>query len=487
MSTRSRTSSAALAALLVPGALLAQEADSWVGTWRGDLTVGPQVLPLVIHISQGDEGLEASLDSPAQGATGIPVAAVEVDGVRLVLDVQVIQGRYEGDLQDDGTVEGTWAQGPNALPLVLERVPEGEDVTGVPSPEDRPQTPRPPFPYSVEEVRVPNPIGGFELAGTLTWPAGEGPFPGVVLVSGSGPQDRDETLAGHKPFAVLADHLTRAGIAVLRYDDRGVAESGGEFASATSEDFASDADAALAWLAARPQVRGDAVGIVGHSEGGLVGPLVAARSDRPRFLVLLAGPGVPGRDILLTQTRAIAELQSASEAAIATNERMLLGVFRALDGTDDPEESAARIREVLTSEIGHLDPVERAAAGIPEDDPGPWLDAQVAEFNSPWMRFFLSHDPASALEATRVPVLAVNGSLDSQVDADINLTAIEAALRRGDNSDYTVEELPGLNHLFQGAPTGNPTEYGVIDETMSPVLMDRVAEWILERWGGPSR
>jgi fermentation-respiration switch protein FrsA (DUF1100 family) len=480
-----RIPAAALATVLLPVALLGQEPiDSWVGTWQGDLTVGPQVLPLVIHISQGAEGLEATMDSPAQGAAGIPVSAVEVDGVSLVLEVQVIQGRYEGSLQDDGTVDGTWTQGPNALPLVLERVPEGGEVPGAPRPEDRPQTPRPPFPYSVEEVRFPNPEGGFELAGTLTTPEGEGPFPGVVLVSGSGPQDRDETLAGHKPFAVLADHLTRAGIAVLRYDDRGVGESGGEFASATSEDFATDADAALAWLAERPEVRGDAVGIVGHSEGGLVGPLVAARSDRPRFLVLLAGPGVPGRDILLTQTRAIAELQSASQTAMATNDRVLLGAFRVVAETDDAAESAERIREVLASEIEKLDPEERSAAGIPADDPGPWLDAQVAEFNSPWMRFFLNHDPASALEATRVPVLAVNGSLDSQVDADINLVAIEAALRRGGNSDYTVEEIPGLNHLFQEAPTGNPTEYAVIEQTMSPVLMDRVADWILERTSG---
>jgi dienelactone hydrolase len=477
---RTRTTPVALAALILPVALLAQEPDSWVGSWRGELNVG-QVLPLVIHITQGEAGLEATMDSPAQGATGIPVSAVEVEGPRLVLEVQAVQGRYEGTLQDDGSVDGTWTQGPNSLPLVLDRAPEGGAEAEMPGPEDRPQTPKAPFPYESEDVRFPNPGVGFELAGTLSVPTGSGPFPGVVLVSGSGPQDRDETLAGHKPFAVLADHLTRAGIAVLRYDDRGVGRTGGVFATATSEDLATDAEAALAWLAARPEVRADAVGIVGHSEGGLVGPLVAARSELPRFLVLLAGPGVPGRDVLRTQSRAIAELQGASETAIETNDRVLTAAFEVLQETDDPADSAERIRGMLEEEVMTLAPAERAAAGIPEDDPGPWLDTQVAQFTSPWMRFFLAHDPAPALEATRVPVLAVNGSLDSQVDADINLTAIEAALTRGGNPDFTMEELAGLNHLFQEAETGNPTEYGSIDQTMSPQAMDRVARWILER------
>jgi fermentation-respiration switch protein FrsA (DUF1100 family) len=482
MSLRTRRIRVALGALLIPAALLGQDRDSWVGTWQGDLTVGPQVLPLVIHIAQGGEGLEATMDSPAQGATGIPVAAVEVVGPRLMLDVEAIQGRYEGDLRDDGTVEGTWTQGPTSLPLVLERVPEGEEAAAVPRPEDRPQTPECPCPYTVEEVRFPNPAGGFELAGTLTVPPGPGPFPGVVLVSGSGPQDRDETLAGHKPFAVLADHLTRAGVAVLRYDDRGVGGSGGEFASATSLDFATDADAALAWLAARPEVRGDAVGIVGHSEGGLVGPLVASTSERPRFLVLLAGPGVPGNEILRTQSRAISELQGVSTASMDLTDRILEGAFRILRETEDGGDAARRIRSLLTEAVADLSPEDRAAAGIPGDDLGPWLDAEVAQLTSPWMRFFLSHDPAPPLEATRVPVLALNGSLDSQVDADVNLAAIEAALRRGGNPDYTVEALPGLNHLFQEAESGSPAEYAGIDQTMSPRAMDRVARWILERW-----
>jgi pimeloyl-ACP methyl ester carboxylesterase len=289
---------------------------------------------------------------------------------------------------------------------------------------------------------------------------------------------------GHKPFAVLADHLTRAGIAVLRYDDRGVGDSGGDFASATSVEFATDAEAALAFLASRPEVDAAAIGIVGHSEGGLVGPLVATRSDRARFLVLLAGPGVPGRDILRIQSRDVAELQGASSAVIDANASILEALFGVMAETDDPEEAAARARLVLEGEVAELDSAERAAFEIPADDLGPWLDAEVAQFTSPWMRYFIEYDPAPALEATTVPVLALNGDRDAQVDAEINLAAIEAALERGGNPDYTVEALPGLNHLFQEAATGSPTEYAAIDQTMSPRVMDRVAEWILERFGG---
>ncbi|MEJ2538471.1 MAG: alpha/beta fold hydrolase [Gemmatimonadota bacterium] len=481
MRTRPRAMVAALAVLLLPTSLVAQE--GWVGSWQGSLQVGPQSLPLVIHVTRGSDGLEATMDSPAQGSTGIPVSAVRTSADSLILEVQVIQGRFRGERQADGRIAGTWSQGSNSLPLVLERVPEGEEPRGAPDPADRPQTPRCPCPYDSQEVRFPNPAGGFELAGTLTLPRGPGPFPGVVLVSGSGPQDRDETLLGHKPFAVLADHLTRRGIAVLRYDDRGVGGSAGEFASATSEDFATDAEAALAWLGARPEVRADAVGIVGHSEGGLVAPLLAARSERPRFLVLLAGPGVTGLDVLRTQSRDIAQLQGAAPAALEMNDRVLVRLHGIMRETRDSAEAASRMRAALEEEVGRLTPAERAAAGVPED-PDAWLDAQVNQFNTPWMRYFLDHDPGPELEATRVPVLALNGSLDTQVDADINLRAIEEALERGGNPDYTVEELEGLNHLFQEAGTGNPAEYAGIDQTMSPQAMDRVASWILERFGG---
>lgn len=481
-----------LAAVSAPAApLAAQAADGsrWVGDWGGTLQAGPTELPIVFHITEGDEGLSATMDSPAQGAFGIPMDAVVVAGDTLTLSLRAAQARYQGVLQADGTVAGTWTQGPAALPLNLAPVEAGAeavdpDVPVIPDPATRPQTPKPPFPYGSEAVRFPNPAGDFELAGTLTLPQGEGPFPGVVLVSGSGPQDRDETLLGHKPFAVLADHLTRNGIAVLRYDDRGVGRSGGDFASATSVELATDAEAAVAFLAGRPEVEAGRVGIVGHSEGGLIAPMVAARNPGVAFIVLLAGPGMTGEEIILDQSRRIALAQGIDEARVERSLAVNRALFEVLHEGGDPAAAEARMREILAAALAEMTPEEREAEGLTPEAEASWVDGQVSQLASPWLRYFLTYDPVPALEATRVPVLALNGELDLQVPHEANLAAIRAALERGGNPDFTVEALPGLNHLFQTAATGAPSEYSEIDETMSPRAMGRVSAWILERFGG---
>jgi hypothetical protein len=326
--------------------------------------------------------------------------------------------------------------------------------------------------------------GDFSLAGTLTVPRGDGPHPGVILVSGSGPQDRDETLLGHKPFAVLADHLTRAGIAVLRYDDRGVAASGGVFATATSDDLARDAEAALSWLASRPEVDGDRVGIVGHSEGGLIAPLVASRSELPAFLVLLAGPGMSGAEIILDQTAAGARVQGVDEAYIEESLAVTRALFEIAVREPDAEAAAAEMAALLRARMADVAAETRAMAGIQEGGEEAWIASQVERVNTPWFRYFLGYDPIPALEAVQVPVLAVNGELDVQVTPEANLAAIAAALERAGNPDVTVRELPGLNHLFQEAETGSPAEYAAIDQTMSPRLLELVADWIVARVGG---
>ena len=310
------------------------------------------------------------------------------------------------------------------------------------------------------------------LAGTLTLPEGPGPFPGAVLVTGSGPQDRDETLFGHKPFLVLSDHLTRAGIAVLRYDDRGVGRSTGDFSVATSEDFTSDALAAVAFLKARKGVGG--VGIVGHSEGGIVGPLAAVRSDAVAFVVMLAGPGIPGCEIIQLQSELINRAEGAPEEVIRLNKDTQARLFAIVDGEPDPRAALPLLRSAL----------ERASAALPQGGSTPQaIEAQIAQINSPWFRFFLTYDPRPTLEAVTVPVLALNGSLDLQVPAEVNLHEVGAALAKGQNPDATTRLLPGLNHLFQQAETGSPSEYARIPETMNPVALEAVSSWILERLG----
>lgn len=450
--------------------------DDPVGTWQGVLDAGPQELTLVFHVRRRNGELRATMDSPDQGARGIPVNEASFSGGTLRLVSQAVAGRFEGRLSDDGTsLDGTWRQGGGELPLTLERVDEVEE-------RPRPQEPEPPFPYRVEEVSFPNEDAGIELAGTLTLPEGDGPFPAVALVTGSGPQNRNEELMGHKPFLVLADHLTRAGIAVLRYDDRGVGESEGEFGAATSEDFAGDALAAIAYLESLDEVARERTGLLGHSEGGLVAPMAANRSDAVDFVVMLAGTGLTGQEILHLQGRLIAEANGAAPEAIDMNQEVQRKIFAALREEETLEAARERMRRVLEEAVSEMTPEQRAAAGI-GGDAEQWKERQIEQVTSPWFRFFLTYDPVPALERLDVPVLAVNGGKDLQVPPDENLSTIRAALERGGNPDYTVNELPGLNHLFQEADSGSPLEYAKIEQTMSPTLLNLVSSWILERFG----
>lgn len=458
----------------------AQDSDDWIiGSWEGTLVAGPQELQVLYHVSRGDDGaLGGTMDVPAQGASGISLTMVTVDGTTVTMTFAVPGGgTYEGRLTAAGdSIQGTFSQGPGSFPMALGR------MAGAPEPPSRSQRLEPPFPYRVEDVTFAGPEAGIELAATLTAPKGDGPFPGVVLVSGSGPQDRDETLLGHKPFLVLADHLTRNGIAVLRYDDRGVGRSTGDFSTATSMDFVADALAAVAFLRERPEVANDIVGIAGHSEGGLVAPLASNRSDDVAFIVLLAGPGVPGIDILLAQGELISRAAGASEGVIEFNKRIQSGLADIVASEPDADVAGPQMEAFMREQTNSVsDELREAVQGALSDDA---IRGAVRQFNSPWFRFFLHHDPRPALESVKVPILALFGGKDLQVPPSLNIPEIERAFERGGNPDATVRMLPGLNHLFQEAETGSPSEYGQIEQTMSPILLETVSDWILERFGG---
>ncbi len=452
----------AAVALGVPAPTLAQDADP-AGDWNGALSVSGASLRIVFHVVAGEDGYSATMDSPDQGALGIPTGSVEMAGDSLIISVPAVGGGYRGRIDGD-SLTGRWSQGGQSLALDLVR----GGAAGAPPEPVRPQHPEPPYPYGVEEVRFANPDAGIELAGTLTMPPGDGPFPGVVLVSGSGPQTRDEVVAGHRIFHVLADHLTRNGIAVLRYDDRGVGESGGDLAAATSRDFASDAAAAVAFLRTRPGLDGRALGVAGHSEGGLVAPMVAAADPELAFVVLLAGPGVDGTEILVSQTAAMQRRSGVPAPQIDANERAIRAVAEIL---------TTRPQDVWTDEV-RAALLESVPPGASAEQARAAVDPQVASFANPWMAFFVGYDPVPALESLEIPVLALNGSNDLQVLADVNLPPMRAAL--GGRPGVTVEELPGLNHLFQPAGTGMPTEYSSIETTFDPGALERVSTWILE-------
>lgn len=447
------------------------------GTWLGALNVGGTELRIVFHISRDADGaFTATLDSPDQGATGIPVASVIVKGDSVRLEVLAVRGVYEGTCSADGaTIDGVWMQGGQTFPLTLERT--DEEV----APPARPQEPERPYPYAEEEVTFENAGAGVTLAGTLTTPRSGGPFPAVVLISGSGPQNRDEALMGHRPFLVLADYLTRRGLAVLRYDDRGVGQSTGAFAAATSEDFAGDALAAVAYLKGRADIDPAKIGLAGHSEGGLIAPLAAVQSPDVAYIVLMAGPGLTGEEILYAQGALILRANGVPEEAIARNRAQQAMMFDILKTEPDLAAAAQKLRAALKTQIAAMSLAEKQAQGFADLDEEALINGQVLRVNNAWFRYFLTYDPAPTLQRVTCPVLAVNGEKDLQVPPAENLSAIEAALQAGGNDAVTVVQLDGLNHLFQTAATGAPSEYAAIEETFSPQALSVIGDWILEQ------
>jgi len=427
--------------------------------WMGSLEVPGGKLRLVVHMARADDGvISATIDSLDQGANGLKVeSAVFKDG-KLTLELKSLGARFEGTANKEGTeVTGQWIQGGAPMPLVLKAIDKMPATL-------RPQEPKPPLPYSEEEVAYVSAPSSVKLACTLTMPKTGAPYPAVVLITGSGPEDRNETVFGHRPFLVLADHLTRSGVAVLRCDDRGVGGSAAGPPDATSDSFADDALAGVAYLKTRKEIDPARIGLCGHSEGGLVAPIAAARSKDVAFIVLLAGPGVPGSEIILDQTRLIMKAEGATDADIEKATSASAKVFAAIREEKDPKLAEARVRKELAASPEALTPQQ--------------IDQRARIALSPWFRYFLTYDPAPTLSKVGIPVLALNGERDLQVPAAANIGAIRAALDAGGNKDYTAKILPGLNHLFQESKTGSPTEYASIEQTFAPSALTTISDWI---------
>jgi uncharacterized protein len=438
-----------------------------VGVWAGSLAVGSGIR-LQMTIRRDSTGaLAGLLKSIDQGGVE-KRASVEARGDTVSFTIADQRVSYSGVMNTAGdSIRGTLLQGGQPLPLTLVRSTEG--AAG-----GRLQNPTPPFPYQTRDVTFES-APGVRLAGTIDIPPGSGPFPTVVFVTGSGPQDRDETIMGHRPFLVIADYLARHGIASLRYDDRGTAQSTGDFASSTTADFAVDAEAAVRFVKGMPQLA-SRVGIIGHSEGALIAPMVAARSRDVDFIVMLAGPGVADDSLMLLQLRAGALAGGASPERVSTALRINRALFAAIHDAKDSSNAVARLAAARANALASLPPDARAAtaAGIDQKIPG---------FLTPWMRYFVKYDTRPALRQVHVPVLALGGSLDTQVPAKENLAGIDATLTAAGNRDVRVVEFPGLNHLFQTAKTGLPAEYASIDETIAPKVLELIGSWINQRFG----
>ena len=425
-----------------------------VGEWHGKLSVGAASLRIGLSVKRNADGtLAGTLVSPDQGGQRIPTDPVTLSGNTLSFTIPSIKASFVAAWDPARQAwAGTWTQG-MSFPLLL--------LPGAAAAVARPQEPKPPFPYGEEEVSIES-VAGVRLAGTLTMPKGAGPFPALVLISGSGPQDRNEEIMAHKPFLVLADYLTRRGIAVLRYDDRGTAKSTGVFATATTRDFAQDAAAAVQWLRQHPHIDPGRVGAIGHSEGGLIAPMLAERDPKLGFIVLLGGPGVSGGDVLVAQTQATGQATGLPAETIAKNTALMRQITDAVTHAPDAAHAKTAVLKVLT------------ASGAP----AAVVDNQANSLTTAWFREFLAYDPAPALRALRIPLLALNGATDTQVVASQNLPAIRVATKG--NPDATIMELPGLNHLFQTSASGNPQDYGTIEETFSPAALTLIGDWVLK-------
>lgn len=439
--------------------------DGLDGRWEAVLDREGTLLNLVLNIETGPHGTSATLDSVVQGVYDIPVTDLSRDADQVTLRIPMANVTFSAALDADaGVLAGDWTRpGFPDVQVVFSRT-----ALEIVAP-TRPQTPQAPFPYDITDVRIDNPDAeGVTLAVTLTQPRGSDLVPAVVLVSGSGSQDRDESIWEHRPFAVLADHLSRQGIAVLRYDDRGFAESTGDFATGTSLDFAGDAMAALRWLRAQPGIHPNQVGVIGHSEGGLIAPIMAAEVDAPDFLVLLAGPGTSGREIVLEQSALIARAAGGAPEDVASMVEALETMTAQAALAENGADVRARITPMLTDEF-------MARLGVPADQ----KELFLVQITRDWYVDFLNHDPIPYLQAVDQPVLAIIGSLDLQVPAPSNL----AGLRRGlaHNADATILELKGLNHLFQPAQTGTIAEYAQIETTFDPEALVLISDWITER------
>lgn len=440
------------------------KAGDITGNWEGILTVQQNNLRIVFHIHSTDSILTSTMDSPDQGAFGLPTTRCSFVNNRLEIVATGLGLFYQGTLQGDSIV-GTFNQGGISFPLLLKRLEKPMF--------DRPQTPSEPLPYISEEVIITQPGDSISLSGTLTLPDSTGTFPAILLIAGSGPNDRDETLFGHKPFLVISDYLTRNGFVVLRYDKRGVGKSTGNFDKATIRDFTDDAVMAINYLKQQKEVDAEKIGLLGHSEGGIVAPIVASEEKGIRMMVLLAAPGTTGIEVVLDQNEISMRQQGMEPETIEKLQMLNREMFESLLTWDGSESQKTTLRDRLLHLWEQL-PLLVTMKMNKES----YLRSQFNAMIKPGYRSFLAVDPAKSLEKVSCGVLAINGENDLQVPAVRNLTAIEKALKKAGNQRYEIKKYPLLNHLFQESATGRVDEYGKISQTISPEVLSDITNWL---------
>jgi len=442
------------------------------GHWEGHISIMGTQLAIRVDFKTDQEGLKATIDIPQQGAKGLVLKNVRFEAPKVHFELPAGPGLavFDGELKGD-EISGSFTQGLASGTFSLKR---GAATKEVPPAEE-------PVPYKQEEVRFTN--GNVILAGTLTLPPSGGPHPAVVMITGSGPQNRDEEILGFKLFRLIADHLTRNGIAVLRYDDRGVGGSTGITMQSTTQDFAGDVLAAVQLLKSRPDIDSKHIGLCGHSEGGVVAPIAASRSNDVAFIILMSGMGVTGEKILLSQGEAIARVEGASVEDLQERAEWQKRIFKVVRDGKGWEELRMDMRRDVLAQVEKLPPEQKKTIPDPKVYADAATEAQLQMPRSPWFKYFLDFDPSPYLEKVRCPVLALFGELDLQVPAEENKQAIAAALEKGGNKDYTMHVFPKANHLYIGAGTGSPKEYPMLKKEFVPGFLDFVTRWIRVKTG----
>ncbi len=442
-------------------------AQDITGQWNGILKVQGTQLRLVFHVSKSENGLSSKMDSPDQGAKDIQVTNTTFENSKIKFEILNAKIEYNGELIGNEIV-GIFKQGNQKFPLNLSK----ESIEKVAL--KRPQEPKKPYSYISEEVVFQNTKDNISLSGTLTLPINKGLCPVVILISGSGPQDRNEEIMGHKPFLVISDYLTQNGIGVLRYDDRGVGESKGDFKTSTSADFATDVESAISYLKTRKEINKNKIGLIGHSEGGLIAPIVASKSSDIAFIIMLAGPGIQGDQLLLLQQKLIGKVYGLTDEVLQKNELTNRELFKIVNNSKNIDQVKIDLRKFIEKSL-----IENTAIGKPEEmSDEDFIKLTINQIANPWMYHFIKYNPIPTLEKIKCPVLALNGGKDLQVPAEENLEAIKKALNKNGNKNLTAKIIANLNHLFQECKTGSPDEYESLEETFSNKALTEIFQWI---------
>ena len=441
--------------------LLAQTfyAQEIIGPWQGELDIQGMKLPLILHVNKDGENLKSTLDSPKQGAKDLAVSKTEFVNNELKFEATNLGVSYKGTLKD-GKIEGTFSQGGMQLPLTFVKS-TGENKTVF----NRPQTPKEPFDYKTEEVTFVNPIDKNTLAGTISIPKNfKNSDKILVMITGSGKQNRDEELFGHKPFAVIADDFAKKGIATLRLDDRGIGGSSKGKDDDTSANYATDISTAVDFLVKKGYKN---IGLIGHSEGGMIAPIVSTTNKNVKFLVLMAGPGTQLDELLLKQNESAGKLAGMSDKDLAEakiGNQKVYNFIKNYKGNNYETD----LKNFMTENFkGKMTDAE--------------INQTVNQTKKNWFRYFIKFNPDHYLSKIKIPVLALNGSKDFQVPAKDNLAAIKKSLTKAGNKNFEIAEMEGLNHLFQECKTGAFSEYADIEQTISPKVLEKMSSWILKR------